>query len=243
VRAPTVSPRWPPMLVLASLFALLRDLLLSRRQLILENLALRQQLGVLRRSVKRPRLRNTDRLFWVLLARGFRGWRACFQTLSPETVLDWHRKGFRAYWRRKSRHQLGRPTIPRRLICLIWRLQYENQRGARSGSPPSSRSLDTRSGPARSAATCTGASAIAGRRRAGTPSATACTQLPPATSASDSQEGPPANVVAYEHERPCTEVCSAISGRTVTNVSSPSDQRNDEYTGVRRHFASPWSTP
>jgi putative transposase len=115
------------MLVLASLFALLRDLVRSRRQLVLENLALRQQLGVLRRSVKRPRLRNTDRLFWVLYSRLVQGWRGSLHVLSPDTVIQWHRRGWRAYWRFKSRHKLGRPTISRKLMHLIWRLQRENR--------------------------------------------------------------------------------------------------------------------
>jgi hypothetical protein len=112
--------------VLASLFALLRDLFLPHGRLVLENLALRQQLGVLRRQVKRPRLGNSDRLFWVVFARLVAGWRGCLLLLSPETVLDWQRKGFRAYWRRKCRHKMGRPLISRKLMCLIWRLQREN---------------------------------------------------------------------------------------------------------------------
>jgi len=114
------------MSLLSCLLALLRDELRTRRQLLLENLALRQQLGVLRRQVKRPQLSNSDRLFWVVYARLVAGWRGCLHLLSPETVLDWQRKGFRAYWRRKCRHKMGRPLISRKLMCLIWRLQREN---------------------------------------------------------------------------------------------------------------------
>ena len=71
----------------------------ARHQLALENLALRQQLGVLRRSVKRPRLTNADRAFWVLLQRSWAGWDHVLAVVKPATVIRWHRAGFRRYWR------------------------------------------------------------------------------------------------------------------------------------------------
>jgi hypothetical protein len=81
------------------LLMLLRNLLVSRATLIAENLALRQQLAVLRRSVRRPRLRQRDRLFWTVLSRCWAGWQSALLILSPATVVHWHRQGFRLYWR------------------------------------------------------------------------------------------------------------------------------------------------
>ncbi len=69
-----------------------------RRSLALENLALRQQLAVLRSSVKRPCLSDAERGFWVLLSRVCKDWTHALVLVKPETVLRWHRKGFRSYW-------------------------------------------------------------------------------------------------------------------------------------------------
>ena len=70
----------------------------ARRELALENVALRQQLAVLRRSVKRPRLSKADRGFWVLLRRIWTDWESVLVIVKPETVIRWHRCGFRRYW-------------------------------------------------------------------------------------------------------------------------------------------------
>ena len=59
-----------------------------------EHLALRHQLAVLRRSVKRPRLRRRDRVFWVWLSRLWQGWKSCLIVVRPATVIRWHREGF-----------------------------------------------------------------------------------------------------------------------------------------------------
>src|SRR5580693_8959243 len=81
----------------------------SRSALQLENLALRHQLGVLRRSVKRPKITAADRLLWVWLCDVWRDWRSSLIIVKPETVIAWHRKGFRLFWSWKVRHgQLGR---------------------------------------------------------------------------------------------------------------------------------------
>ena len=80
------------------LFGTARASLKSRNQLALENLALRQQLAMLRQSVKRPRVRFGDRLFWVLYAKYVTGWRALLHTLHLDTVVRWHRERFRRYW-------------------------------------------------------------------------------------------------------------------------------------------------
>ena len=80
------------------------------RQLALENLALRQQLAMLKLSVKRSRVSAADCLFWALYSKYVYGWRAMLHALHPDTVMRWHREGFRRYWRWKSRHRRIRST-------------------------------------------------------------------------------------------------------------------------------------
>jgi hypothetical protein len=94
----------------------------------LENLALRQQLGVLRRSTpKRLRLTATDRLFWAWLSQVWVDWRSTLIIVKPETVVGWHRKGFRLFWRWKIRHgKPGRPTVSRRVRDLIRTMSRAN---------------------------------------------------------------------------------------------------------------------
>ena len=100
---------------------------LARVVLLAENLALRQQLAVLLRQQPRPRLRRRNRLFWVFLSRWFSGWRDWLVLVKPETVIGWHRRGFRLFWRWKSGGRTrGRPTISRELIALIRRMAKEN---------------------------------------------------------------------------------------------------------------------
>ena len=65
--------------------------LATRQTLLLENLALRQQLAVLQRDSKRPRLRKADRVFWVFLSRSWTGWTGTLTLVKPETVIGWHR--------------------------------------------------------------------------------------------------------------------------------------------------------
>jgi hypothetical protein len=71
--------------------------------LTLENFAPHQQPATMRRSAKRPRLRTRDRLFWVLLSRFWTIWQEALIIVKPETVVRWHRKGFKLFWRRKPR--------------------------------------------------------------------------------------------------------------------------------------------
>ena len=82
-----------------SLFVLWRALLMNRTRLALENLALRQQLAIYHRSITRPVINNRDRILWMLLSRLWRGWREALIIVKPETVIRWHRLGFRLYWR------------------------------------------------------------------------------------------------------------------------------------------------
>ena len=92
---------------------------------VLENLALRQQLAIQQRSTKRPKIKNTDRIFWVWLSRIWNDWRSSLIIVNPPTVIGWHKKGFQLYWKRKSR-RVGRPNIDWDLIKLIRRMQKEN---------------------------------------------------------------------------------------------------------------------
>jgi hypothetical protein len=110
------------------LFVALRSILRSRVDLQLENLALRHQIGVLQRSVKmRPKLAPTDRIFWICLSRLWRGWRSALVLVKPETVVAWHRGGFRRYWTSKVRQgQPGRPGVTRDVRDLIRRMCREN---------------------------------------------------------------------------------------------------------------------
>ena len=70
-----------------------------RQQFMLENLALRHQLTVLKRAVPKPKLRNSDRLLWVLLQRCWSEWQGALLIIQPRTVVGWHRLGFRLFWR------------------------------------------------------------------------------------------------------------------------------------------------
>ncbi|MFC1573162.1 integrase core domain-containing protein [Candidatus Eisenbacteria bacterium] len=94
---------------------------------MLENLALRQQLGVLKIKKPRPRLRDTDRILWVLLRRLWPKWRDVLIIVQPETVTRWHREGFRKYWRWKSRtNRGGRPAVDAEIRDLVHRMVREN---------------------------------------------------------------------------------------------------------------------
>ena len=113
--------------LLTSIGMLARALLKSRRDLALENLVLRQQLAILKVKTPRARLRPGDRLLWVLLRRFWPAWRNALIIVQPETVLRWHREGFRRYWRRKSRSEFGgRPHVDAEIRDLVRRLACEN---------------------------------------------------------------------------------------------------------------------
>src|SRR3974377_1978310 len=113
---------------LKTLLTNLSSIFHSRAALQLENLALRHQIGVLQRSSrKRPKLTLVDRLLWVWLSRIWSGWRPALAIVRPETVVAWHRKGFRLFWTWKVRHgQLGRPVISREVREVIRKMRREN---------------------------------------------------------------------------------------------------------------------
>ena len=98
------------------------------RRLVLENLALRQQLAALKRRHPRPRLSTFDRLFWVLARSFWSGWRKSLIVVGPETVVRWHRCGFALYWRAisKARRMVGRKRISKEVRDLIFRMVVEN---------------------------------------------------------------------------------------------------------------------
>jgi putative transposase len=100
----------------------------GRRSLLLENLALRQQLVALKRRHPRPSIDPFDKLFWVIARRVWADWKHSLLIVTPETVVRWHRTGFRMYWRLISRvrKQVGRRPAPKEVRELIFRMVVEN---------------------------------------------------------------------------------------------------------------------
>ena len=116
------------MLILRTLLGGLASIFRARAALELEIVALRHQIGVLKRAAKRPKLTPTDRLLWVVLSRVWSDWRSALAVVQPETVIAWHRKGFRLFWTWKVRRgQPGRPAISREVRDLIRRMSRDNQ--------------------------------------------------------------------------------------------------------------------
>ena len=109
-------------------FGVLIRIFRSRRNLLLENLALRQQLTVLKRKHPKPKLRMLDILFWVVTRRFWSGWKQSLIVVTPETVVRWHRAGFRLYWSfiSKVRKQVGRNGLSNEVKDLIFRMVAEN---------------------------------------------------------------------------------------------------------------------
>jgi putative transposase len=107
---------------------MLRSCYRTRAGMQIEILALRHQLAVLqRRTDKRASLRTADRLLWVILSRLWGEWRSALVIVKPETVIAWQRKGFRLYWRWKSRAgESGRPCVSREIRALIRQLSTAN---------------------------------------------------------------------------------------------------------------------
>jgi putative transposase len=109
-------------------FVVLIRLFRSRRHLILENLAVRQQLAVLKRRHPRPMLGRFDKLFWIIAHQFWSAWKEALIVVTPETVVRWHRAGFRFYWRLISRirKQAGRRRLSKEVRDLIFRMVVEN---------------------------------------------------------------------------------------------------------------------
>ena len=106
-------------------FIYVRAYLVARHQLGLEAAALRQQLVVFKRKQPRPRLRPIDRFFWLALRRMWSGWVGALSMVKAETVVFWHRAGFRLFWRFRSGH-VGRPKISQEIRELIRRIKTDN---------------------------------------------------------------------------------------------------------------------
>src|SRR4029450_445934 len=115
---------------LGILFGTVRSCLRTHRELALENLALRQQLAVWKgregrggpRGGGRPRLTELDRIFWICLSRLWTRWRQSLHLVRPETVVGWHRAGFKRYWTWKRRRRSRRPMITRELRGVMRRI-------------------------------------------------------------------------------------------------------------------------
>ena len=111
--------------LVVSAIAYLRAYIVSRHRLGLEAAALRQQLVVFKRKHPRPSLRNIDRLFWVALRSVWSSWASALVIVKAETVVSWHRAGFRLFWRLRSQ-PLGRPPLNQEVHSLIRRMKADN---------------------------------------------------------------------------------------------------------------------
>jgi putative transposase len=99
----------------------------GHRELVLENLALRQQLTVMRRTTNRPHLATCDRLFWMGLGRIWPNWRTALVLVQPDTVVRWHRDWLRRRWTRRSKPRPdGRPPINQQIRVLVREMATAN---------------------------------------------------------------------------------------------------------------------
>ena len=113
--------------LLSLLCCFFKATLSGRCNLAFENLALRQQLAILKRTQKRPVISTKDRLFWVWLSRIWSEWRASLLIVKPDTVIGWHRKGFRLFWTRLSRRKIGgRHSASSQIRALIKQMTQAN---------------------------------------------------------------------------------------------------------------------
>jgi putative transposase len=119
--------RWikPPMASL--LLGTLADMTRGKAELLAENALLRHQLIILRRQVKRPVYRKTDRLLLVLLARMVRTWKQALFLVQPETLLRWHRELFRVFWKHKSKAHARKTRLSPETISLIKEMAANNR--------------------------------------------------------------------------------------------------------------------
>ena len=108
------------------LLRLVRAIAAGRTRLALENVALRQQLAVYQRTSERPNLNDGDRMFWTMACEFLENGKEHLVIVKPDTVVRWHRHGFRYYWKWKSRSKPGRPKLDAAVIAVIRRLSTEN---------------------------------------------------------------------------------------------------------------------
>jgi putative transposase len=113
--------------LLLHLFRLLPVLCGSHRHLALENLALRQQFAVYKKTLRRPKPHQSDRLFWVCLSRVWAEWRQALIIVTPDTVLRWRRRRFRDYWAKLSTGPpVGRPPVSAEILALVRKMAAAN---------------------------------------------------------------------------------------------------------------------
>ncbi len=111
----------------SALLPTLLSLFKARQDVALEILALRQQLLVFKRLHPRPQLRPQDRLFWIWLSMIWGGWHQALIIVKPETVINWHRQGFRLFWTKMSQQKCaGRPTVSLKVKALIKQMAEAN---------------------------------------------------------------------------------------------------------------------
>ena len=123
--------QFPPTAVLSALLACTLSVLRTRAALRLEIIALRNQLGVMQRSVNRPKLNRCDRFLWAWFCGVWPEWRSALCIAKPATVIAWHRKGFRLFWTWKVRRgQRGRPSVSMEIRKLIRKMSRDNRFGA-----------------------------------------------------------------------------------------------------------------
>src|SRR5215216_5656559 len=119
--------RWTRPRPVALAAGLAADLTRSRGDLLLENVLLRQQVLVLHRTARRPTFTPLDRGLLVLLASRLRTWASALLIVQPETVLRWHRQGFRLFWRRKSASRSRPSSLAPTTIDLIQQMARDNR--------------------------------------------------------------------------------------------------------------------
>src|SRR5215475_1460225 len=113
--------------LLSLLFYFFKASLSSQCNLALENLAIRQQLAILKRTQKRLTISTKDRLFWVWLSRIWSEWRVPLLIVKPDTVIGWHRKGFRLFWTKLSRRKIGgSPSANSQIRAMIKQMTQAN---------------------------------------------------------------------------------------------------------------------
>ncbi len=111
----------------STVLGVVSDALRSREELLLENALLRQQIVILKRSVKQVQLTNTDRRILVWLSSLIQTWRDALLVVKPATILSWHRTLFRLFWRQKSRAGVGHPPLAADTISLIKQMAADNR--------------------------------------------------------------------------------------------------------------------
>jgi len=149
--------------------AAIRAFFRSRSDTALEVLALRQQVAVLKRQHRRPRLNSLDRLFWTTLRRYWPRWSDVLLIVKPATVVGWHRGGFRLYWRWRSRPCGGRPATTAEIRTHIRTMASENSGWAPPRSMENYSSSASKSRNGLSPDICDGFAAVAIQAGSGCP--------------------------------------------------------------------------